>query len=163
MLCRVPSSPWHFFFRLRCTQSFPAWKSDGHRCDPCSSSLNLLLFCYTLLEMRGAELHRALVQEEPWQCFLFCSLPFEVLFSVPESTELMFPWNCLPDLQDIFPSGNLSVHSPPLKCEMTAFRSINCFAFICPEFCISFYSPVSQVHKVLQKFLKANSCHHYPD
>lgn len=77
VLCRVPSSPWHLLFTLKCTQCFPVWKSDCHRCDSCSSSLNPLLFCNTLLGRRGAELHRELKCRKSHGsvfCFVFYSI-----------------------------------------------------------------------------------------
>lgn len=75
VLCRVPSSPWHLLFTLKCIQCFPVrWKSDCPRCDPCSGSLNPLLLCNTLLEMRGAELHRVLkCRKSPGSVFWFVS------------------------------------------------------------------------------------------
>lgn len=53
VVCRVPSSPWHLFFRLRWTQCFPVWNSNCHRCEPYSSSLNSSTLLYPVRDERS--------------------------------------------------------------------------------------------------------------
>lgn len=114
--------------------------------------------------MRRPELHRVLKCRRSHDADSGMTV-FSVLFSTLWSVALNTSKHCANAVtvyhtsKIIFLHGNRKTILCLLTayhfiCEMrTAFHSVNCFAFICPEFCILFYSPVPQAHKALLKFL----------